>query len=140
MSEEATTPDLVELTRRQFEAVNRHDVDAVMSRFPPDGVYDISPSGLGTFEGPTAVRGFIKDWWGAFEDLRIDLGDVLDLDHGVVLAVAHQDGRPVDSPGRVQRWEAYVLQWEGSMTARVTVYTDIDEGRAAAERLAQERG
>ena len=38
MSDDPTTRDLVELTRRQFEAVNRRDMDAVMSRFPPDGV------------------------------------------------------------------------------------------------------
>jgi ketosteroid isomerase-like protein len=139
MSEESTTPDLVELTRRQFEAVNRRDLETVMSYCPPDGVYDVSPSGLGTFEGQAAVRGFIKDWWDSFEDLRFEVEDVLDLGHGVVLAIAHQDARPVDSPGRVQRREAYVLQWEGSMTSRVTTYADIDEARAAAERLAEDR-
>jgi hypothetical protein len=58
----------------------------------------------------------------------------------VVLAVAEQDARPVDSPGRVRRREAYVLQWAGSMTVRVTTYGDIEEGRAAAERLAEESG
>jgi ketosteroid isomerase-like protein len=103
-------------------------------------VYDVSPSGLGTFEGQAAVRGFIKDWWDAFEDLRFELEEVLDLGSGVVLAIAHQDARLLDSPGRVQRREAYVLQWAGSMTARVTTYGDIDEGRAAAERLVEERG
>jgi len=36
MPEESATPDLVALTRRQFEAVNRRDMDAVMSPCPPD--------------------------------------------------------------------------------------------------------
>ena len=31
MSEECTTADVVELTRRQFEAVNRGDPDALMT-------------------------------------------------------------------------------------------------------------
>jgi hypothetical protein len=31
MSEESATPDLVELTRRSFEAGNRRDLDAAMS-------------------------------------------------------------------------------------------------------------
>jgi hypothetical protein len=39
----------------------------------------------------------------------------------------------------MQRREAYVLEWVEDMTRRVTVYTDIEEGRAAAERLAAER-
>jgi hypothetical protein len=37
------------------------------------------------------------------------------------------------------RWAA-VAEWADGLTTRVTVYTDIDEARAAAERLAQERG
>jgi ketosteroid isomerase-like protein len=139
MSEESTTPDLVELTRRQFEAANRRDMDAVMSRFRSDGVYDISPSGLGTFEGQTAVRGFVKDWWDAFEELALEPEDVLDLGHGIVLVVVCQTGRPANSAGHLRRREAYVLEWVEDMTRRVTVYTDIEEGRAAAERLAAER-
>jgi hypothetical protein len=50
MSEESTTPEVVELTRRQLEAMNRGDMDAVMSRCPPDGVYDTSPDGLIVYE------------------------------------------------------------------------------------------
>jgi hypothetical protein len=30
MSEESTTPDLVELTRRAWKAANRHDLDMLM--------------------------------------------------------------------------------------------------------------
>jgi hypothetical protein len=41
-SQESTLPELVALTRRQVEAVNRRDPDAVMSLCPPDGVYDWS--------------------------------------------------------------------------------------------------
>ena len=42
MPEESTTPDLVELAGRQLEAANRHDLDAFMSAFAPDAVYDAS--------------------------------------------------------------------------------------------------
>src|SRR5690242_19280992 len=38
--EESTTPDLVELTRLAFEAENQRDIDAVMSFFAPDAVYE----------------------------------------------------------------------------------------------------
>jgi ketosteroid isomerase-like protein len=140
MSEESTTPDVVELTRGQWEAVNRGDVDALMSRFPPDGVYDPSPTGLGVFEGPAAIRGFLEEWWGAFEELRYELEEVRDLGNGVVFAVVRQDGRPAGSTGYVRAREAYVHEWVDGMIARVTIYLDIDEARAAAERLAEERG
>jgi hypothetical protein len=139
MPEESTTPDLVELTRRQLEAVNRRDMDAVMSRFPPDGVYDTSPDGLVVYEGPAAIRAFIGEWWDAFEELALEPEDVLDLGHGIVFSLVRQTARPANSTGQLQRREAYVLEWVEDMTRRVTVYTDIEEGRAAAERLAEER-
>jgi hypothetical protein len=34
MSEESTTPDLVELTAQAFEAGSRHDLDVVMAVYP----------------------------------------------------------------------------------------------------------
>jgi hypothetical protein len=40
MSQESTTPDLVELTRRAFEAANRRDLDAVSSFFASDTVFE----------------------------------------------------------------------------------------------------
>src|SRR5204863_6170763 len=40
MSEESTTPDPVERVRRQFEAANRRDLDAVMSSFAVDAVLE----------------------------------------------------------------------------------------------------
>jgi ketosteroid isomerase-like protein len=39
MSEESTTPDLVELVRRWNEAWNRRDVDAGLSLLSPDIVF-----------------------------------------------------------------------------------------------------
>ena len=40
MSQESTTPDLVELVRKQLEALDRRDVDGVMNNVAEDGVLD----------------------------------------------------------------------------------------------------
>ena len=140
MSEESTTPDLVKLVRKQIEAANRRDLDAFMHPCPPDGVYDTSPSGLGVYQGPAAIRAFIQEWWDAFEDLRFEADEVLDLGHGVTFLVLRHEGRPLGSTGHVQTRRGSIIEWAAGMTRRVTVYTDIDEARAAAERLAKERG
>jgi len=58
----------------------------------------------------------------------------------VIPAVIHLDGQPFGSSGHVQLCYAAITEWASSVIARVTNYTDIDEARAAAERLAQERG
>ncbi len=141
MSEEATTPDLVDLTRESMEAANRLDFDAaVMSTFAPDAVFDVSSVGLGTFEGATAIRGYLEDWIGAYEAQKYTGWEGRDLGCGVVFVVADLDAQPVGSTGTVhERWSFTVL-WTASMIAKVIARTDINEARAAAERLAEERG
>src|SRR4051794_10574616 len=104
MSEESTTPDLVELVGRAAEAASRRDVDAVASSFAEDAVFD--GRGAGTFfEGRPAIRRFIEDWFGAYEDLAYELEEVSDLGNGVVFAVVIQDGRPVGSAGHLRQRE-----------------------------------
>jgi ketosteroid isomerase-like protein len=48
--EQSTTPNPVERVRDLFDAANRYDLDAVMSFFAPDAVFDMSQRGLGVFE------------------------------------------------------------------------------------------
>jgi ketosteroid isomerase-like protein len=139
MPEESTTPDLVELARKQFDAVNRRDLDMVMSIFAPEAVYDTSPSGMGTYEGHAAIGAFLKGYWQLFEELRFELEETLDLGNGVTFHVNCQAARPVGSTAEVRTHEAHVVEWADGMIVRVTVYVDIKEGRAAAERLAEQR-
>ena len=118
MPEESTTPDLVELTRRWFEAANRRDVDAAASFYAPDAVHD-----------------FV----GAYDEFGVEAEQILDLGNGVTLAVVDQKGRPRGSSGEVQMRYAAVAIWVEGMIERFTTSTNIDEARAAAERLAEER-
>jgi uncharacterized protein (TIGR02246 family) len=137
MPEKSTTSDLVELVRRQFEAGNRRDLDAVTSSFAPDAVLDGRALG-DHFEGRAAIRSFIEDWFGMYEELEFGLEEVRDLGKGVLFAVVTQNGRPVGSAGHVRQREGWVYVWVGGLVAQLTI-SDIDEARAAAERLAQER-
>jgi ketosteroid isomerase-like protein len=86
MSEESTTPDVVELTRHVLEAANRHDLDALMGSYAPDAVWDLSDAGIGTFEGVAAIRSFVEDWWGTWGDHLMEVEEILDLGHGVVFS------------------------------------------------------
>ena len=66
MSEESTTPDLAELSRRLNEAVNRGDFDTALAMYTPDAVFDGSPMDGEVIEGRDAIRGFWEDWLGAY--------------------------------------------------------------------------
>jgi hypothetical protein len=137
--EESTTPDLADLVPRFWEWAIDRDWDAILAFYAADAVWDMTPLGLGTYEDAVAMRGLWDDWVSSYEELALD-ADVRDLGGGVVLAVLDQDARPVGSTARVQARQALIYLWDHGKVTRVTVYTDIDEARAAAERLAEERG
>jgi ketosteroid isomerase-like protein len=72
MSEESTTPDLVELVRQSTEAANTRDFELMVPFFAPDAAWDMSPTGLGTYNGRAAIRGFFEDWIGAYDKFEIE--------------------------------------------------------------------
>jgi ketosteroid isomerase-like protein len=137
--EQPTTPDVVELTQRAVEAAERGDWDAVMSPFAPHAVWDMSPQSLGVFEGRAAIRGFLEDWWRAYEELAVEVDEVLDLGKGIIVRVITQRGRLAGGMGEVCQRSADVFLWVDGLIERVTADLDIAEARAAAERLAKER-
>ena len=140
MPEESTTPDLAEVGRRFLEAANRRDFDAVMSFFAPDAVWESTY--LEASEGVAAIRGVFEDLARPFEQLEVEVEEILDLGGGVGFAVIVLRGRPVASSGQVEQRNALWAIWTEDKITRLKVWldTDIDQARAAAERLAEERG
>ena len=139
MPKESTTPDLVGLVRRLDEAANRLDFDAAVSVYAPDAVWEGRASGM-AFEGRTEIRGFWEDMTVAYEEFEWRSEEILDLGNEVTFVVSRASGRPVGSSGWVELRLAIVAVWEEGSIVQGTTYTDIDEARAAADRLAEERG
>ncbi len=136
MSEEPRI-DLVALARRSIEA---ESIDAAVSFYAPDAVWDASPWGMGVFEGQKAVRDFFADWSRSYTDIEWEAEELRDLGNGVTFAVILQRGRVAGSSASAQLRYAAVAQWRDALILRNTTYTDIDEARAAAVRLAEDRG
>ena len=139
MPDESTTPDLAERVRGFWASATDRDWDAILAFYQADAVWDMTPMGLGTYADAVTMRGLWDDWVSAYEELALDV-DARDLGGGVVLAVLNQNARPVGSTAHVQARQSLVYLWEHGKVTRVTVYTDIDQARAAAARLAQARG
>jgi ketosteroid isomerase-like protein len=141
MPEESTTPDLAELSRRLNEALNRGDFDTALKMYTPDAVWDGSPMDGEVIEGRDAIRGFLEDWRGAYEEWEQVAEELRDLGNGVGFGVFRQRGRPAGSSGFVELHYAFVAIVRGDgLTEQVVLYTDIDKARAAAERLAWDPG
>jgi ketosteroid isomerase-like protein len=136
MPEESTTPDLTVLVRR----ANAGDLDAAMDLYAPDAVWDLSEGGMGVIEGRDEIRAFFEEWLGAYDEYEQEVEEIQDLGNGVAFAVYLQRGRPAGSSGWVEFRDARVWLWADGLVERVNAFLDIDEARAAAERLAEERG
>jgi ketosteroid isomerase-like protein len=134
--EESPTPGIVELAQRWIDAVNAGDVDAATSLFAPDIVWE---GVFQTFEGRAAARGFIQDWVDAHDEFELVAEEVRDLGGGVAFSVFIQRGRPRGATGWVQFRAASVTIVVDGLAERAAMYLDVDQARAAAERLADER-
>jgi ketosteroid isomerase-like protein len=130
----------IELTRRTFEDANRRDYDAMMSSYGPDSVWDISPSGLGTYSGPAAIRDFFEDWIGSLDRWSVEIKEMDDRGDGVVVVISEQTGWSMGGGPKVRLRHASVFVWSNGVIAKATHFRSRREARAAAERLAEERG
>ena len=112
-----------------------------MGFYGPDPIYDVSPMGIGVFQGRAAIRRFLAEWMSSYDGYREDMQEVIDFGNGVAFAAVRESGRPtggaVDT--RTHSTFGFVIVWIDGKIARITAYPDINEARAAAERVAGER-
>jgi uncharacterized protein (TIGR02246 family) len=137
MPEESTTPYLSELFRQSIEAVNRGDLEAYLSSYAPDAVFQ---TGVGRFEGRDAIRDYLEDLWSSYDELVFALEELHDLGNGVAFLALSATGRLRGTSAEVHLRYAMVVTHVDGALARVTDYVNIDEALAAAQGLARERG
>jgi ketosteroid isomerase-like protein len=137
MSEESTTPDPL---RRVAEALTRRDLDAAVAIFAADAVFDTTAAGGlgGVYEGRQAIRGFVEAWIAPFADYEQVAEEFRDLGNGVTLSVHLARGRPIGSGGLVELRVGLVATEADGLIERLANYSDLDQARAAAKRLAEE--
>jgi ketosteroid isomerase-like protein len=134
MADEGATPDLVEIMRRIAGACG--DPDAWADSFARDAVF---LTGVGRFEGRDAIRDYVEDFWRSYDEPSFAPDEVHDLGNGVAWFSAVATGRLRGTSAEVHLRFAVVVTHAGGVVSRWTDYVTIDEARAAAERLAQER-
>jgi ketosteroid isomerase-like protein len=137
MPEDPSVPGLEERTRSSFAAASNRDWDAVMAFFAQEAVWQVSE--LQAFEGQRAIRGFLEDWVGTYEDADIEVEDVLDLGGGVAFVIATLDGRLAGSTAHMRVRFGAAYRWAGELITQIASSGDIEQARAVAEGLAAER-
>ena len=78
----------VEVVRRGFDAYNRGDLDGVLETWAPDAVVDWSRSrgfDAGVFRGHDAIRAHWQRLLAAFDKVRIELVDPIEVEGDLLI-------------------------------------------------------
>jgi uncharacterized protein len=124
----------VEIVRRGYEEflATGEPVERLMA---PDFVWDMSTfhnwPERQTYEGAAGAREFLADWVSAWEDWRLEVGDLLDAGDDVV-AIVHQSGRSKTTGLEVDMDFAQVWTLHNGKQTRMRMYADPDEALRAA--------
>jgi ketosteroid isomerase-like protein len=123
----------VELVRRSTDAFSRGDFDGFLEEWAPDAVVDWSNSrGLEArvYRGHADIRVFAEQFREAFEDFRVELLDLEEVQDGVLVAenITYLHGR---GGVEVQARSAWLITITDGLTTRLTLYQTKQEALEA---------
>jgi ketosteroid isomerase-like protein len=123
----------MELVRRATEAFSRGDFDGFLEDWAPDAVVDWSNSrGLDArvYRGHADIRAFAKAFREAFEDFRVELLDLVEVEDGVLIAenITYLRGR---GGVEVQARSAWLITIRGGEQTSLTLYQTRQEALEA---------
>ena len=133
----------IELAKRALDAFNSGDVEKMIEL--ADEALEWRPAFGGATGGATAYHGhdgFREYWRGTqeiFDHFRFEPEQFID-DGNSLVVIGRGSGRAKGSGIEIDQPFAMLWKIRGGKAVFGQTFTDPDEARAAAERLAQERG
>ena len=85
----------VETVRRLYTVAARRDNEAVYALYDPDIVWDASRTERGGMAGPIvrgheALKKWLRQWYGAWENIEDQLDEVIDAGHEVITVMTQR--------------------------------------------------
>ena len=129
--------ETLELLRRAYEALNRHDLDALVAMSDPDMEFLpllLELEGAAPLQGVESLRCWFDDLLGAFPDWGIDIAELREIgDVTVAHATSHGHGTESDAFTRQQFWQ--VTEWrDGKAVWWHNYLGEAEAMKAAASR------
>ena len=131
---------LVALVERSYGVLMNEGIDAWLEEIPAsDFVWEMTPMGLGRYEGKAALRDFFLEWTSSYEEWFIEPGVIEELSGAVVVNAVRQGGKLRDSQGRVVLDYGQLGLWEGERLKLAANYWSLDEARADGIKMVAEK-
>ncbi len=123
----------VELARLGYEVFNRGDFDTLLDLCAPDIVWrDFATIDSDTVTGKDAVRAYFESVMEAWEQIRLEPEEIIDLGGDCVVVVSHLTARGKGSGIEVDARGADLLTFNGSSLVRWMGYADRAQALQAA--------
>jgi ketosteroid isomerase-like protein len=124
----------VEIVRRGTDAYNRRDLDGILENWASDAVLDWSNSrgfDAGVFRGHDEIRAHWQRLLAAFDEVRIELVDPIEVEDGLLIVenVGYLRGR---DGIEVQTRSAWLITIRDGETTSLTLYQTKQEALEAA--------
>jgi ketosteroid isomerase-like protein len=123
------------VVRRAYEAAARGDMEGFLGVMDPDVEWDMTRVDFPAADvrhGPEAVRRHLRSWIGAFEDYRLELGELEEVGDEDVIAVFSEHGAGRSSGIRSELQAVAVWKVRGGRVVRVRFFPTKDDARAEA--------
>jgi ketosteroid isomerase-like protein len=123
----------VELVRLGFQAVERRDWALVQENSHPDLVIVQPPEvpDAKTYSGPTAFADAANDWPSQWEDFRLELVELIDVDEERVISVTRHYGRGAESGIEMEFDVVYISTLRDGKLARLDMFFGREQALAA---------
>jgi ketosteroid isomerase-like protein len=124
----------VEIVRRGFAAANRGDLERALEDWAPDAIWDWSNSrgfDAGVFRGHGEIRAFWERFLAAFDEIRLELDDLLEVEDDLLIVenTAYFRGRDgIEAQAR----SAWLVTIRNGEQTSLTLYQTKQEALEAA--------
>src|SRR5215208_2367983 len=123
----------VELVRRATDAYNRRDIDGILEDWAPDAALDWSNSRFeaGVYRGHGEIRAFAQRFLGTWDELRVEIVDLLEVEEGLLIMenVTYLRGR---DGIEVQARSAWLITIRDGKQTSLTLYQTRQDALEAA--------
>ena len=124
----------VEIVRRGSDTYNGGDIEGALEQWAPDAVWDWSNSrgfDAGVFRGRDEIRAFWHERLAAFEEIRFEIVDLLEVEDDLVIVenIGYVRGR---NGIETQARSAWLITVQDGMQTSLVMYQTKEEALEAA--------
>ena len=123
-----------ETLRAMIEDFDAGGVDASLEHIHPEITWNAPPEWLEkrVYSGHEGIRELAADWEENFEEYRLDIERLVELDPDRAFALVHQRGTIRGSGVEIEQAVAFIAEIRDGLVARVDVFFSWEAGLEAA--------